>query len=134
MERKSTGMIGPLTSSTIYFMETKPGIFEKNSKFKLQTNFVANTKYKEVKAFGWKICDRINDAIESMIKAKTTQNMSKKKMALRNLIHANNTKIIIIDTDENLGAADAEKEDVISEIVRVTNYIFASLEIHCFLS
>ena len=51
-------------------METKPGIFEKKSKFKLKTNFVANIKYKEVHAFGWKVRDRMNDAIETMINKK----------------------------------------------------------------
>ena len=63
----------------VYFMETKPGIFEKNSKFRLKNNWVTNTKYKEVEAFGWRIRDRINNAIESMIKTKTAQNMSNKE-------------------------------------------------------
>jgi len=45
--------------------------------------------------------------------------MSKtEKSALRNLIRAKNTKVIITDTDKNMGAADADKEDVISECVR----------------
>ena len=51
----------------VYFTETKPGVFEKNSKFKLKTNFVANTKYKEVEAFGWRVRDRINFAVENLI-------------------------------------------------------------------
>ena len=103
----------------VYFTETKTGVFEKNPKFKLKSNFVANTQYKEIEAFGWKIRDRIDNAIESMIKAKTKQNISnKEKTALRNLIRAKNTKIIINDTDKNIWAADADKEDVISECVR----------------
>ena len=74
-------------------METKPGIFEKNSKFRLKTNWVANTKYKAVEAFGWRIRDRINFAIESMTKTKTAQNMSnKEKTALRKLIRAKTPK------------------------------------------
>ena len=77
----------------VYFTETKPGIFEKNSKFRLKTNWVTNTQHKEVEAFGWRICDSINNAIESMTKTKTAQNMSnKEKTALRNLIRAKNTK------------------------------------------
>ena len=103
----------------VYVTETKPGIFEKNSKFRLKTNWVANTQYKEVEALGWRIRDRINNAIESMEKTKNVQNMSnKEKTALRNLIRAKNTKIIINDTDKNMGAADADKIDVISECVR----------------
>ena len=57
-----------------------------------------------------------------MTKTKTTQNISdKEKTALRNLIRAKNTKIIINDTDKNMGAADADKIDVISECVRNLN-------------
>ena len=49
-----------------------------------------------------------------MTKTKTTQNISdKEKTALRNLIRAKNTKIIINDTDKNMGAADADKKDAI---------------------
>ena len=95
----------------VYFTETKPGIFEKNSKFRLKTNWVANTQYKEVEALGWRIRDRINNAIESMTKTKTTQNISdKEKTALRNLIRAKNTKIIINDTDKNMEAYNAGKK------------------------
>ena len=57
-----------------------------------------------------------------MTKTKTAQNMSnKEKIALQNLIRAKNTKIIINDTDKNMGAADADKVDVISECVRKLN-------------
>ena len=63
----------------VYFTETKPGIFEKNSKFRLKTNWVANTQYKEVEALGWRIRVRINNAIESMEKTKNVQNMSNKE-------------------------------------------------------
>ena len=31
----------------VYFTETKPGVFERNARFKLKTNFVANIQYKE---------------------------------------------------------------------------------------
>ena len=53
----------------VYFTVTKPGIFDKNSKFKFKTNFVAKTNCKEADVFGWKVRDRINDAIEAMKKS-----------------------------------------------------------------
>ena len=54
-----------------------------------------------------------------MEKSKITQNMSnKEKTALRNLISAKNTKIVMNNTDKNMGAADADKEDVIIGCVR----------------
>ena len=34
----------------VYFTETKPGVFEKNSKFKLKSNFEADTLSKEMEA------------------------------------------------------------------------------------
>ena len=68
----------------VYFTETKPGIFEKNSKFRLKTNWVAKTQYKEVEALGWRIRDRINNAIESMTKTKTAQNMFENKKRKNN--------------------------------------------------
>ena len=43
---------------------------------------------------------------------------NKERTALQNLIRAKNTKIIINDTNKNMGAADADKIDVISECVR----------------
>ena len=52
----------------VYFTETKPGVFEKNPKFKLKTKFVANIECKETEAFGWKTRHRISDEIESMKK------------------------------------------------------------------
>ena len=39
----------------VYFTETKPGVFERNARFKLKSNFVANTQYKEIDMFGWKV-------------------------------------------------------------------------------
>ena len=69
--------------------------------------------------FGWKICERINSLIEGMVKEKSSQNLSnKEKTALRNLIKTKNKKNIINDTDKNMGAADADKSDVIFECIR----------------
>ena len=93
----------------VYFTETKPGVFEKNSKFKLKTNFVANTKYKE--AFGWRVRDRINDAIEQMTKIKYTQNLSnKEKTALRNLIRTKTPKSLLTIQTKIWGPQTRTKE------------------------
>ena len=43
---------------------------------------------------------------------------NKEKTALRNLIKTKNDKIVINDTDKNMGAADADKNDVILECTR----------------
>ena len=88
------------------------------------------TNYKEVDAFGWKVRDRINNAIEAMRKSKMVQNMSNKaKTALRNVISAKYTKIVINDIDKNTGAADADKVDVIVECVRQLSDVQTYLKI-----
>ena len=90
--------------------------YEVRFEFKLKTNFVANIQYKEIDLFGWRVREKINEVTERVVKQKFGQNMSnKEKSALRNLIHAKNTSIVINDTDKNMGAADADKTDVISE-------------------
>ena len=91
-------------NNKVYFTETKSGVFEKNPKFKLKSNLIANTQYREIETFGWNVCDRISDAIESMIKLEIQQNMSnKQKTALRKLIRGKNIKIMINDTDNIWG-------------------------------
>ena len=49
----------------VYFTETKPGVFEKNPKFKLKASWEANIINKEAEAFGWRVRDKIskNDRI-----------------------------------------------------------------------
>ena len=76
----------------VYFTETKPGFFEKNSKFKVKTNWEANIVHNEVEAFGWRVRDKISEMIESKIHDKIGQNISnKEKTALRNLVSAKKT-------------------------------------------
>ena len=77
--------------------------------------------------FGWRVREKINEVIERMVKQKFGQNMSnKEKSALRNLIHAKNKSIVINDTDKNMGAADADKSDVISECERQLGFAASS--------
>ena len=79
----------------VYFTEVKPGVYKRDSKFKLKTDFVAHTQFKEIDAFGWRIRERINSVIESMKNEKSSQNISnKEKTALRNLVKTKNEKII----------------------------------------
>ena len=83
---------------------------------------MAFKQYKEIDAFGWKLRERINSVIESMKKEKRSQNLSNKEnYALRNLIKTKNDKIVMNDTDKNMGAADANKSDVIFECARQLN-------------
>ena len=69
--------------------------------------------------FGWRVREKINEVIEKMVKHKFGRNISnEEKSALRNLIRAKNKSIVINDTDKNMGAADADKTDVIKECER----------------
>ena len=51
-------------NNKVYFTETKPGVFERNARFKLKSNFVANIQYKEINLFGWRLREKINEVIE----------------------------------------------------------------------
>ena len=76
-------------NNKVYFTETKPGVLERNARFKLKSNFVANIQYKEINLFGWRVRQKINIVIERMVKQKFGQNISNtEKSALRNLIRA----------------------------------------------
>ena len=67
--------------------------------------------------------DTMLEKASEACKTNIPQNMSnKEKTAPRKLIRAKNTKIIIKNTDKNMGAADTEKGDVISEfIIQLSN-------------
>ena len=52
-------------------------------------------------------------------KQKFDQNIpNKEKTAFKNLIRAKNEQIVVNDMEKNVGAADADKKDVIFECVR----------------
>ena len=58
-----------------YFTETKPDVFNRNARFKLNTNFVTNIKYKEIASFGWRVREKINEVVEKTFKQKFGQNI-----------------------------------------------------------
>ena len=65
----------------VYFTETKPGFFEKKSKFKVKSNWEADTVSKEVEAFRWRVRDKINEMIEPKIHEKQDKtSLIKKKL------------------------------------------------------
>ena len=118
-------------NNKVYFTETKPGVFERNAKFKLKSNFVANIQYNEIDMFGQRVREKINEVIERVIKQKIGQNISnKEKTALRNLIRTKNKSIVIKDADKNMGTEeDADKTDVVSECERQMRDIKTYLKI-----
>ena len=57
-------------NNKVYFMESKPGVFERNARFKLKSNvdFVPDIQYREINSFGWRVCEKINKNKNSSIK------------------------------------------------------------------
>ena len=53
-------------NNIVYFTETKPGVFERNARFTLKSNFVANIQYKEIDMFGWRVREKKNEVIEKV--------------------------------------------------------------------
>ena len=75
------------------------------------------TEYSAINTFCWNIRDGINILFEKDLTEK--QNMSNKaKKALNHLIKNRHVEICINDTEKNLRAISADKEDVISECRR----------------
>ena len=106
-------------NSRVYFSESesKPGVFEKNKKFRLKSKFVPPIEYTTVNNFCWNVRDAINVVFETDITEK--QNLSnQEKRALKTLIKNRNVKVCIDDTDKNLGPISADKSDVIKECHR----------------
>jgi len=60
--------------------ETKPGVFERNKKFRLKSNFVPPTEYTAVNNFCWNVRDAINVLFEKDIMEK--QNLSNNDLVI----------------------------------------------------
>ena len=67
-----------------------------------------------MKAFRWKVYNRINEMIKSKVHYNIGQNISekekRKKTALDKIIRAKNNAIVIYDTEIKMSAADADKK------------------------
>ena len=106
-----------MNAKVYFFVESKPGVFEKNKNKCLKNNFVPPTEYMAVNNFCWNVRDGINVLFGSDITEK--QNLShQEKKSLNVLIKNQNIKICINDTDKNLGPISTDKSDVIKECQR----------------
>ena len=54
----------------VYFTETKPGVFERNARLKLKTNFEADIKYKEIDSLGWRDREKITETLKTKVWSK----------------------------------------------------------------
>ena len=122
-------------TNKMFFEETTPGVFIRNKKFGIKNNWWASELYRVIDKFCFKIRDGIAGIIDAKnIRKLNVQNLSKLEFsALQMLIDKRkNQEFIINDSDKNLGAAAAEKQDVIKECSRqlcdVQTYFKLSLE------
>ena len=107
-----------LQNST-FFVETTAGTYCLNKQFRLKNYFVARDSSPEIDEFCWQLRDGINDIMENFAKNDVSSNLSEKeKRALHKLITEKNKIHVINDTDKNLGPANADKTDVITECKR----------------
>ena len=100
---------------------------------------MAKESSKEIDEFCWQLRDGINDIMENFAKNDVSSNLSEKeKRALHKLITEKNKIHVINDTDKNLGPANADKSDVITECKRqlfdaLTYLKFSKSELENFL-
>ena len=59
----------------VYFAESKPGLYKRNARFKLNTKCQADIQNREIDLFGWKICDGLSEVIAENIKKSVGQNL-----------------------------------------------------------
>ena len=80
-------------NSKVFFSEseTKPGVFERNKKFRLKSNFVPPTEYTAVNNFCWNVRDAINVLFEKDIMEK--QNLSNKEKSSLKTLMKNKTQL-----------------------------------------
>jgi len=116
-------------TNKMFFEEVSPGSFVRNPKFRLKNNFWVSEQYKEIDEFCFRIRDNLAELIESK-EALSKQNLSQQEFfALQCLLEKKNNKYIINDSDKNLGAAAAEKTDVIMECKRQLHDIMTYLKL-----
>ena len=120
-------------TNKMFFEETKLGVFERNKNFHIKNKKIGLTKIsKKIDDFCFKIRDGITNIIENVNKD-AAENMSKNEFsALQNVMEAKNKNQVINDSDKNLGAVMADKEDVVIECRRqlydISTYVKPSLE------
>ena len=102
-------------SNKVFFEETTPGTFVRNKNFHIKTGFWTDESYNDIDTFCYNIRDGIANLIDGQIKM-LKQNLCKQEFKeLQKIIVNKNEVHVINDTDKNLGAAIADKEDVIIE-------------------
>ena len=76
-------------------------------------------EFNDVNTFCWNIREHLQTLLESRISFGKSPNLSNKETsALRKLKVEKNKKVVINDTDKNVGPACADKEKVIQECER----------------
>jgi hypothetical protein len=99
------------------FYESKSKIFESTNIFYAKNKSIPLVEYTAVNNFCWNVRDEMNVLFEKDLMEK--QNLSNpEKKSLKTLIKNRNEVICINDTDKNLGAISADKEDVVLECQR----------------
>ena len=108
-----------MNNKMFFFVEKKPGTFVKDDSFRIKSNWVAPMEFNDVNTFCWNVREHLRILFESRISFGKSPNLSNKEMStLRKLRREKNKKLVINDTDKNVGPACADKDDVIKECKR----------------
>ena len=106
-----------LNKKVFNFYESKTNILETNKVFHVKKKSIPIVIYTAINPFCWNVRDEINVLFGKDLTEK--QNLSNtEKKALKALIKNRNEVICVNDTDNNLGAISADKEDVSLECRR----------------
>ena len=85
----------------------------------IKSNWETDQNFATLDKFCWSVRDRIAESVNTKSKAKSASNLSNaEKLALKRLIQTKNDKIIINNTDKNVGPSISDKNDVVTECKR----------------
>ena len=108
-----------MNNKMFFFVEKSPVTFVKDDSFRIKSSWVAPSEFNDVNTFCWNVREHLQTLFESRFLSGKSPNLSNKEpSALRKLKVEKNKKVVINDTDKNVGPACAEKEKVIQECER----------------
>ena len=90
-----------------------------NFPFFIKSIWETDGNFPIIDKFCWSVRDWIADLVNTKSKAKAASNLSNaEKTALKKSITTKNKKLVISDTDKNVGPSISDKNDVVAECKR----------------
>ena len=108
-----------MNNKMFFFTEKTPGTFIRDKHFRIKNYWSCPSEYQNVNNFCYNVRDWLDELFQNTLGTKRSQNMTNKEKTALRLLHRNkNVKVVVNDTDKNIGPSYADKTDVITECRR----------------